>query len=168
MDKYYGFLVHDADPIELDENNENPITYMDAMQRFDSELWLNAMRSKMESMKINSIWTLIDLPKGIKLIGCKWIFKRKRGIDKKLETYKAYLATKWYHQRYSIDYDKIFFPMTMLKSIRIILAIVAYMDYKIWKIDVKITFLNGELEKEVYMIQPEDFTSTDESKVCKL
>ena len=56
MDRYYGFLVHDADPIELDENNVDLITYMDAMQRSDFELWLRAMRSKMESKKINIVY----------------------------------------------------------------------------------------------------------------
>ena len=168
MDRYYGFLVHDADPIELDENNEDPITYMDAMQRSDSELWLNAMRSEMESMEINSVWTLVDPPEGIKPIGCKWIFKRKRGADGKVETYKARLVAKGYRQRYGIDYDETFSPVAMLKSIRIMLAIAAYMDYEIWQMDVKTAFLNGELEEEVYMIQPEGFTSIDESKVCKL
>ena len=52
----------------------------------------------------------------------------------------------------------------MLKSIRIMLAIATHLDYEIWQMDVKTTFLNGELEEEVYMIQPEGFTSTDESK----
>ena len=45
------------------------ITYMDALQRSDSEAWLGAMRSKMKSMEINNVWTLVDLPEGIKLIG---------------------------------------------------------------------------------------------------
>ena len=56
----------------------------------------------------------------------------------------------------------------MLKSIRIILAIATCMDYEIWQIDVKTTFLNGELKEKVYMIHLEGFTSTNESKVCKL
>ena len=56
----------------------------------------------------------------------------------------------------------------MLKSIRIMLTVAAHLDYEIWQMDIKIAFLNGELEEEVYMIQPEGFTSTDESKVCKL
>ena len=67
-DIYYDFLVRDGDPIELDENNEDPIIYMDAFQRFDSKAWLGAMQSKMKSMEINNVWTLVDLPKGIKPI----------------------------------------------------------------------------------------------------
>ena len=164
-DRYYSFLVRDGDPIELDENNEDPITYMDALQRSDSEAWLGAMRSEMESMEINNVWTLVDPPEGIKPIGCKWIFKRKRGADGKVETYKARLVAKGYRQRYGIDYDETFSPVAMLKSIRIMLALAAYFDYEIWQMDVRTAFLNGELEEEVYI---EGFTSTDESKVCKL
>ena len=67
------------------------------MQRFDSDKWLEAMRSKMESMKVNNVWTLVNPPEEIKSIGCKWVFKRKRGTDGKMETYKAHLVVKGYH-----------------------------------------------------------------------
>ena len=85
-----------------------------------------------------------------------------------METYKAHLVAKGYHQRYGIDYDEIFSPVVMLKSIWIMLAITVHLNYEIWQMDVKTAFLNGELDKEVYMIQPEGFTSTDESKLCRL
>ena len=141
---------------------------MDAMQRPDSEKWLEAMKSEMESMEINSVWILVDLLEGIKLIGCKWIFKRKRDTDGKVETYKARLVTKGYRQHYGIDCDETFSPVAMLKSIRIMLALAAYFNYEIWQMDVRTAFLNGELEEEVYMMQPKGFTSIDESKMCKL
>ena len=70
-DRNYDFLVQDGDPIELDENNEDPISYMDAMQRSDSEKWLGAMKSEMESMEFNSVWTLVDPLDGTKPVGCK-------------------------------------------------------------------------------------------------
>ena len=85
-----------------------------------------------------------------------------------MDTYKAHLVAKGFHQYYGIDHDMMFSPVAMLKSIRIMLTIAAHLDYEIWQIDVKTAFLNGELEEEVYMIQPESFISTDESKVCKL
>ena len=116
-DRYYGFLIRDDDPIELDENDEDPITYMDAIQRPDSEKWLEAMKSEMESMKVNDVWTLVDPPEGVKLIGCKWVFKKKRGADEKVKTYKARLVAKGYRQRYGIDYDETFSLVAMLKSI---------------------------------------------------
>ena len=87
-DRYLDFLIRDGDPIELDENNEDPVTYMDAMQRTDSKKWLEVMKFKIESMKINNMWTLVDPPEGIKPIRCKWVFKRKEGTDEKLRPIK--------------------------------------------------------------------------------
>ena len=86
-------------------------------------------------------------------------FQKERGADGKVETYKAHLVVKDYHQYYGINHDKMFSPMTMLKSIQIMLAIAAHLNYKIWQMDIKIDFLNRKLEEEVYMIQSEGFTS---------
>ena len=87
-------------------------------------------------MEINNVWILVDPLEGIKPIRCKWIFKRKRGIDGKVKTYKVRLIAKQYRKRYGIDYDETFFPMAMLKSIRIMLALVMHFDYEIWQMDV--------------------------------
>ena len=67
----YGFLVQNGDPVEVDENNENSIIYIDVMQRSDFDKWLEAMKSKIVSTKDNNVWTLVDPPKRIKLIGYK-------------------------------------------------------------------------------------------------
>ena len=83
-------------------------------------------------------------------------------------TYKAQLVAKGYRQRQGIDFDETFSPVAMLKSIRILLAIVAHYNYEIWQMDVKIAFLNGNLSEEVYMTQPEGFISKDGNKVWKL
>ena len=64
---------------------------------------------------------------------------------------------KGFRQRQGIDFDETFLPVALLKSIRILLAIADYYDYEIWQMDVKTAFLNGELEEEVYMTQPEGF-----------
>ena len=82
-------------------------------------------------MKVNDVWTLVDPPEEVKPIGCKWVFKRKRGADGKMETYKAHLIFKRYRQFYSIDYDEMFSPVAMLKSIPIMLAIAVHLDYEI-------------------------------------
>ena len=67
---------------------------------------------------------------------------------------------KSFRKKQSVDYDETFSPVAMLKSIRILLAIAAYHDYEIWEIDVKTIFLNGYLEKKVYMSQSKGFVST--------
>ena len=82
-------------------------------------------------MKVNDVWTLADPPEGVKPIRCKWVFKRKRGVDGKVETYKTRLIAKSYHQHYGIDYDEIFSSVSMLKFIQIMLAIAAYLDYEV-------------------------------------
>ena len=75
---------------------------------------------------------------------------------------------KGYRKKQGVDYDETFSLVAMLKSIRILLAIVAYYDYEIWKMDVKTAVLNGNLNEEVYMTQTEGFTSGSGGKVCKL
>ena len=76
---------------------------------------------------------------------------------------------KGYTQKEEIDYEETFSPVAMLKSIRILLSITAHYDYEIWQMDVKTTFLNGNLEEEIYMMQLEGFIAKNqEHMVCKL
>ena len=98
---------------------------------FRSDKWLEAIKFKIEFMKVNDVWTLVDPPEGVKLIRCKWVFKRKKGADGKVETYKVCLVAKGYHQHYGIDCDEIFSPVVILKSIQIMFAIAAYQDYEV-------------------------------------
>ena len=69
-----------------------------------------------------------------------------------MKTYKARLVTKEYYQRQYVDYNETFTPVAMLKSIQILLVITAHYDYEIWQMGVKTTFLNSNLEEEVYII----------------
>ena len=87
-------------------------------------------------------------------------------MDGNVHTFKARLVAKGFKQIHGIDYDEMFSPMAMHKSIWIMLALAAYLDYEIWHMVIQTTFLNGELDEEVYMIQPKGFTSTNKSKVC--
>ncbi|KAH9753253.1 Integrase catalytic domain-containing protein [Citrus sinensis] len=90
-------------------------------------------------------------------IRCKWIYKRKRGVDERVETFKARLVAKGFTQKEGIDYEETFSLVAMLKSIKILLSIAAVLDYEIWQMDVKIAFLNGYLEEDIYMQQPDGF-----------
>ena len=120
-------------------------------------------------MYSNQVWNLVDAPNGIKTIGCKWIYKRKRGIDGKVETFKARLVAKGYTQKEGFDYEETLSPVAMIKSIRILLFIATHKNYEIWQMDVKTAFLNESLDETIYMVQPEGFiTKGQEKKVCKL
>ena len=123
----------------------------------------------MESMYSNSVWSLVKAPKGVKPIECKWIYKRKIRPDGKVETFKARLVAKCYTQKEGIDYEETFSPVAMLKSILILLAVTASLDYEIWQMDIKTTFLNDSLEEDIYMQQPERFIARgQEHMACKL
>ena len=97
----------------------------------------------------------------VKAIGCKWIYKKKRGADGKVETFKARLMAKGYTQREGVDYEETFSLVAMLKSIRILLSIAVIHDYEVWQMDVKTAFLNGHLDETIYMDQPEGFVKKD-------
>ena len=127
------------------------------------------MKSKLDSMYSNQVWDLVKAPNGIKLVGCKWVYKRKKGIDGKVETFKARLVAKGYTQKEGIDHEETFSSVAMLKFIRILLSITAHYDYEIWQMDVKTVFLNDNLDEEIYMMQLEDFIAKNqEHMVCKL
>ena len=127
------------------------------------------MKSELDSMYSNQVWDLVKAPNDIKCVGCKWVYKRKRGIDGNVETFKTRLVAKGYTQKEGIAHEETFFPVAMLKSIRILLSIAAHYDYEIWQMDVKTAFLNGNLKEEISMMQPEGFTAKNqEHMVCKL
>ena len=118
-------------------------------------------------MKINEVQYLVDLPSGVKIIGCKWVFKTKKDSSRNIERYKARLVVKEFTQKEGIDYTKTFFHVSKKDSLRIILALVAHFDLELQQMDVKTAFINGHLEEEVYMKQPERFSSSNgEHLVC--
>ncbi|KAK4407794.1 Retrovirus-related Pol polyprotein from transposon RE2 [Sesamum angolense] len=81
----YGFLGVTG---QLDND---PKTYGEAMSDIDSGKWLEAMKSKMDSMSSNQVWTLVDQPKGVRLVGCKWVYKRKIRADGEMDVKTAFL-----------------------------------------------------------------------------
>ena len=127
------------------------------MEDSDKGKWQEAMNQEIESMYSNSVWELVDPPEDVRPIGCKWIYKRKRGVDGKVETFKARLMVKGYTQKERVDYEETFSPVVRFTSIRLILAIMANLDLELHQMDVKTAVLNGELDEEIYMQQPVGF-----------
>jgi hypothetical protein len=163
--KWYGNPVL---TVLLLDNNE-PANYEEAMMSPDSGKWLEAMKSKLGSMSENQVWTLVDPHSDRQAVECKWIFKKKMDANGNVTVYKARLVAKGFRQVRGVDYDETFSPVVMFKSIWILLEIAAFHDYKIWQMDVKTAFLNGNIDEELYMMQPEGFVdSKDANKVCKL
>ncbi|GKC77315.1 retrotransposon protein, putative, ty1-copia subclass [Tanacetum coccineum] len=161
-------LYIDAEEHELGDLGE-PTNYKAASLDPESDKWLNAMNVEMQSMKDNRVWILVELPPNGKIVGSKWLFKKKTDMDGAVHTYKARLVAKGYTQTPGIDYEETFSPVADIRAIRILIAIAAYYDYEIWQMDVKTAFLNGYLSEEVYMEQPEGFVNPKyPNRVCKL
>jgi hypothetical protein len=86
-----------------------------------------------------------------------------------IEKYKARLVAKGYTQREGIDFVETFSPVAKFTSIRILGALTAYFDLELHQMDVKTAFLNGHLDEEIYMLQPDGFIEKgNQGKVCKL
>ena len=117
----------------------------------------------------NKAWTLVDLPDDRQAIEINGSLRRRWTWAVMLPSMKLDLWERVLSQVQGVNYDENFSPVAMLKSVRIMLAIAAFYDYEIWQMDVKTAFLNGFLEEELYMMQPEGFVDPkDDNKVCKL
>ncbi|CAA7051375.1 unnamed protein product [Microthlaspi erraticum] len=138
------------------------------MKDVNSDKWIDASKEEIDSMVKNGVWDIVPLPEGHKAVGCKWVFKTKLNCNGNVERYKARLVAKGFNQKEGIDYET-FSPVSRKDSLRIILALVAQYDLELHQMDVKTAFLNGDLEEEVYMCQPEGFIiEGQENMVCKL
>ncbi|GMP36216.1 hypothetical protein CsSME_00008418 [Camellia sinensis var. sinensis] len=119
---------------------------------------------------VHNAESLVQLPKGKKAIGCKWVYTKKEGIPGRDNIrFKARLVAKGYAQKEGIDYNEVFSPVVKHTSIRILLALVAQFDLELAQLDVKTAFLHGDLEDEIYMSQPDGFKiAGKENWACKL
>ena len=98
-----------------------------------------------------------------------WLYKVKQVADGSVEKHKARFVARGFSQVEGIDYDETFALVARYSSIRSMLALLAQMGWKIHQMDVKTTFLNGKIEEEVYIEQPEGFETFDrELHVCRL
>ncbi|KAL0451725.1 UNVERIFIED_CONTAM: Copia protein [Sesamum latifolium] len=149
--------------------DNDPKTYGEVISNIDSDKWLEAMKFKMDSIGSNQVWTLVDPPKGVRPVGCKWAYKRKLGAHGEVRAFKARLVAKGYTQQPEVDFEETYSPVAMAKSIRLLLSIAAWWDFEIWQMNVKTAFLNGFIEEEIYTDQREGFTTIgEEQKVCRL
>ncbi len=148
--------------------SEEPQIVEETLNGENFKKWEMAMQEEYDFLVVNNTWSLVPLPKGRKPISCKWVFKIKHGVHSEVEHYKARLVAKSFTQTCGVDYNETFVLAAKFVSIHYILALVAIEDIKIHQMDVKTAFLNGDLEKEIYMEQPEGFTQEGEHLVCKL
>ena len=147
---------------------KDPTSYKEAISK-DKVKWQAAIDAELDSLEKNNVWDLVPLPEGRKVIGCKWVFKTKVSPDGTIDRHKARLVAQGYSQKYGLDYDETFCPVVRTESVRSVIALAAKKNLLLHQMDVTTAFLNGTLEEDVYMRQPEGFVKKGkEHLVCKL
>ncbi|KAL8105846.1 hypothetical protein AgCh_029592 [Apium graveolens] len=109
------------------------------------------MQEELNQFERNKVWKLVPKPKGKNSINTKWVFRNKMDENGIVVRNKARLVAKGYCQQEGIDFDETFAPVARLEAIRIFLAYAAHANFKVYQMDVKSAFLNGDLEEEVYV-----------------
>ncbi|KAJ4728518.1 Retrovirus-related Pol polyprotein from transposon TNT 1-94 [Melia azedarach] len=146
-----------------------PECYAEAVESEQRKEWIYAMQDKMKSLHENHIFELVKLPKDKRALKNKWVYRIKQEEYTSQSRYKAILVVKGFSQRKGVDFDEIFSPVVKMSSIRVVLGITASLDLEIEQMDVKTAFLHGDLDKKIYMEQPEGFKiKGKEDYVCKL
>ena len=153
----------------VDSVGDLPTSFKSAMESSDAVKWKEACDSEMHSLRHNETWDLVPLPHGRKAIGNRWVFRVKETKDGRIERFKARLVAKGFLQKHGIDYDETFAPVAKFTSIRVLLSLAAKYSLKIHQMDVKTAFLNGHLEEDIYMAQPDGYVDEDHPDfVCQL
>ena len=156
MNSLFSFLCHVDDPIHFED-------------AVNEEKWVVATNEEIEAIKKNDKWDLVDLPQGKEVIGVKWVHKTKRNVEGKIERHKARLVFKGYKQQNGIDYVETFVPVTRMETVHTMVLIVMQHKWKVYQMDIKSMFLNGDLKEEVYVAQPLGYeVEAQEDKVYDL
>jgi hypothetical protein len=143
-----------------------PSTFEEASSR---HVWRDAMMEEYNSIMKNDVWEVVPRPEGKSAVTSKWLYKLKHAADGSIEKYKAHFVARGFSQVERVDYDETFALVSRYTSIRAVISIAAEMGWKIHQMDVKIAFLNGLIEEEVYIEHPVGFeVHGRESHVCIL
>jgi hypothetical protein len=127
------------------------------------------MVEEYDSIVRNDVWNVVPRPVGKSVVTSRWLYKTKIVADGNVEKYKAHFVARGFSQIEGVDYDETFAPVARYTSIRTIIAIAVELGWRIHQMDVKTAFLNGFIEEEVHIEQPQGFEVSDrETHVCLL
>ena len=142
------------------EDEPEPRSYEEAISGPEAPFWEAAMAEELGQFVRTELYDTVDRPRGRKVIGSKWVYKRKRGPDGQVVKYKARLVAQGFTQVEGIDYNETFAPTAKFATIRSLLALAAKLNLEIDQMDVKSAYLNGDLEEEIYMECPPGFSKS--------
>jgi hypothetical protein len=127
------------------------------------------MMEEYQSITKNDIWEVVPRPKDKFVVTSKWVYKIKHVVDGSIDKYKVRFVAREFSQQEGENYDEAFALVARYTSIRAIISLAASMGWSLHQMDVKITFLNGVIEEEVYIEKPQGFeVHPKETHVCRL
>nr|GEW98568.1 retrovirus-related Pol polyprotein from transposon TNT 1-94 [Tanacetum cinerariifolium] len=128
---------------------------------YPNDLDMHALEDIVYSDNEEDVWLLVDLPKGKRAIGSKWVFRNKKDKRGIVIRNKARLVAQGHTEEEGIDYNEVFAPVARIEAIWLFLAYAFFMGFMVYQMDVKSAFLYGTIEKEVYVYQPLGFEDLD-------
>ena len=134
-----------------------PQTLTEAMQSPFARQWAEATVDEWCSLLSNDTWTLVSKQPWMKIIPCRWVFVLKTDEHGRPVRFKARLVAGGHRQVAGVDYEETFAPVARLTSLRMFFAVAAYRQWKVHQIDITTAFLNGDIDVDVYMMQPPGF-----------
>ena len=144
------------------------MSFKEAMLRVDADKWKRAMDEEMDSLEKNQTWTVEKMPPGVRPLKTKWVYKLKRDEAGLISRYKARLVAKGFMQREGLDFEEVFAPTSKHTTLRALLSLVAAEDLELHQLDVKTAFLNGELEEDLWIEEPEGYKQKGHGYACHL
>lgn len=133
------------------------------------QIWKEAMIEEYRSIMKNNVWEIVPRLEDKSVVSYKWIYKIKHAADGSMEKYKDRFVARGFSQKEGIDYDEAFAPVARYTSIRIVISLASIFGWKLHQMDVKTAFLNGKIDQEVFVEQPEAFVlHSRDSHVCRL
>jgi hypothetical protein len=146
--------------------NAEPSTFEEAVKQKE---WKEAMMEEYQSVMKNDVWEVVPRPKEKFLVTSKLVYKINHAVDESIDKYKVIFVARGFSQQEGEDYDETFAPISRYTSIRAIISLETSMGWSLHQMDVKTTFLNGVIEEEVYIEQPQCFEANPrETHVCRL
>ena len=114
--------------------------------------WLESCLEELKLLKDRDVYEIVDLPKERKAVKNCWVFNIKPD-----GRYRSHLVAKEFSQVEGIDFDELFSSVVYYETVWLLLVVAALEDLDIQSVDIKTAYLYGDLDKEIYMEQPEDF-----------
>jgi hypothetical protein len=132
-------------------------------------VWQKAMAEELTALEENKTWSIVPIPLGKHAVGSCWIFKTKFNSDGSINRHKARLVAQGFTQKFGIDYKETFAPVAKMTTVRVLFSIAINNGWALSQIDVKNTFLHGDLKEKVFMKLPLGHPQSRDSKmVCQL